>query len=353
MKQKLTRAVVASLLALLLLAAPAAASGPWIGVKGKHLVNGAGKPIRLIGVNRSGTEFRCQEGKAIFDGPTDAKAIAAMKSWDINAVRVPLNETCWLGINGIQPQFGGAAYRRAIHAFVDRLERAGLYVILDLHEVAPGDQQAFGIPPMVDRDHGADLWRSVATSFRGDRSLLFDLYNEPHSIDWSCWEHGCTVSDEQVGSYETAGMTELVAAVRSTGARQPLMLGGINWSGDLGEWLQHLPPDPAHAEVASNHSYDYGPCNADCKEAILRVSRRHPVVTGELGDTDCNYDYVLPYMRWADRHGISYLPWTWNAKSFWGCRVGPSLISNYQGKPTGYGIGVREHLREVDVEGSG
>ena len=24
-----------------------------------------------------------------------------MKAWNINAVRVPLNEDCWLGINGV------------------------------------------------------------------------------------------------------------------------------------------------------------------------------------------------------------------------------------------------------------
>ena len=34
-----------------------------------------------------------------------------MKTWSINAVRVPLNEDCWLGINGVKPQYGGAAYR--------------------------------------------------------------------------------------------------------------------------------------------------------------------------------------------------------------------------------------------------
>ena len=41
-----------------------------------------------------------------------------MKSWDINAVRVPLNESCWLGINGIEPSLGGAAYRAAIRTYV-------------------------------------------------------------------------------------------------------------------------------------------------------------------------------------------------------------------------------------------
>jgi hypothetical protein len=46
-------------------------------------------------------------------------------------------------------------------------------------------------------------------------------------------------------------------------------------------------------------------------------------------------------MRWADRNGISYLGWAWYPKTE--CK--PSLIENYEGKPTEMGLGLREHLR--------
>lgn len=167
--------------------APAAVAKPWIGVRGNHLVDGAGRTVRLLGVNRSGTEYSCQQGYGFFDGPSDMASIRVMKSWRINAVRVPLNETCWLGINGISPLYGAAAYQAAIRAWVGRLEGAGLYVVLDLHVAAPGSQQATVIIPMADADHAPDFWRSVATAFRGDRAVLFDLYNEPHDIGWRCW----------------------------------------------------------------------------------------------------------------------------------------------------------------------
>jgi len=330
-----------------LVLAPGAAAKPWIGVEGKHLVDARGEPVRLIGVNRSGPEFRCQQQASIFDGPTSWRSIEKMKSWHINVVRVPLNETCWLGINGIPPEFGGAMYRTAIHWWVSRLERAGLYVILDLHRVAPGEQQAYGIPMMADADHAPDFWRSVAAEFRDDRSVLFDLYNEPHDVDWECWRSGCTVDDPQLGVYRTAGMQELLDAVRSTGARQPVMVGGVDWAGNLEQWLGYRPVDPARALVASNHTYDWGPCWKICREAIAEVASRVPVVTGEMGQSGCAHDYIDGYMRWADRHDISYLGWTWNAKSFWNCTSGPSLIADYSGRPTHFGIGFREHLREL------
>ena len=146
------RLALVALAALVLCAAPAKAA-PWIGVDGNRLVDGGGHTVRLLGVNRSGTEYSCRQGYGSFDGPSDAASILVMKRWQINTVRVPLNETCWLGINGIAPELGGEAYQRAIGAWVSRLEQAGLYIVLDLHVAAPGARQATGIIPMPDADH--------------------------------------------------------------------------------------------------------------------------------------------------------------------------------------------------------
>lgn len=92
---------------------PAAVS---IRVVGNHLVNGDGKAVRLVGVDRSGTEYACVQGWGIFDGPSDAASVAAMAAWHVDAVRIPLNEDCWLGINGVDPADSGTAYRQAIQA---------------------------------------------------------------------------------------------------------------------------------------------------------------------------------------------------------------------------------------------
>ena len=57
-----------------------------------------------------------------------------------------------------------------------------------------------------------------------------------------------TVDDSQLSgkAFTVAGMTSLVAAVRATGAKQPLLLGGLNYSNDLTGWLAHAPtPAPS------------------------------------------------------------------------------------------------------------
>ncbi len=93
---------------------PGTGSGPAITVSGTQLVDGSGSPLRVAGVNRSGSEYACAQGWGMFDGPTDDASVSAITAWGVNTVRVPLNEDCWLGINGVNSAFAGVAYQTAI-----------------------------------------------------------------------------------------------------------------------------------------------------------------------------------------------------------------------------------------------
>jgi hypothetical protein len=315
-----------------------------IRVQGNHLVDAAARPLRLLGVNFSGAEYACIQDKGIWSGPADQATIEAMAAWHVNAVRIPLNEDCWLGINEAPAAYSGAAYQQAIHKFVGALHAAGIYAILDLHWNAPGSQLASSLQPMADLDHSLDFWRSVALSFREDPAVLFDLYSEPHDIDWGCWLNGCQLTQLEGGSWRTAGMQSLVDAVRSQGATQPLLLGGLEWANDLSGWLTHLPIDSQRQLVASVHIYPNNPCNSsECwSYAVAAVARQHPVVAGELGEFDCQHSYIDQFMNWADANGVSYLGWSWNT---YDCATGPSLIASVDGAPTAFGAGLRIHLQ--------
>jgi hypothetical protein len=72
------------------------------------------------------------------------------------------------------------------------------------------------------------------------------------------------------------------------------------------------------------------------------------VLFGELGETDCAHGYIDRLMAFADRHGIGYLGWAWDATTDgWSCRSGPALIRRYDGEPTAFGVGLRDHLRSL------
>jgi len=316
-------------------------------VSGNKIVDASGKTVTLRGVNRSGAEFACIQGNGIWDGPTDQNSVNNIKSWKVNIVRVPLNEDCWLAINGVAPSMSGAAYQKAINEYAQLLISNGIYVILDLHWTASGSTKATKQDPMPNKDHSLDFWKSVATFFKGNDAIIFDLFNEPYpngntfdsEAAWNCWRSGTQCSGT---NYQVAGMQDIVSTVRAAGSTNILMLGGLAYSNSLVQWLKYLPNDTQNGLVASWHSYNFNYCNnQNCwNQYVLPVAQKHPVIIGEMGENDCAHGYVDSLMSWADTNGLSYLGWTWNT---WDCSSGPALISNYDGTATNFGSGIKSH----------
>lgn len=307
-----------------------------IHVVGNRLVTRAGQQVILHGVNRGGTDYFCAEGKGIFDGPTGPNSIAVMQSWHINSVRIPLNETCWLGGPGILPKYSGAAYQDAIASYVQALTNRGIYVILDLHKNAPGDKiNTHTFQPMPDADHSVTFWQQVSNRFKDNGMVMFDLFNEPHHINWNCWLVGGSCPGI---SYVTVGMQKLVNTVRDSGASNVLLLGGLNYATDIRGFLVHMPEDPLHNVAASMHIYmtKLSCATALCyNRDIAPVAARVPLVIGEFGTDNlgkiCGVQGVDALLNWLDQHNASYLAWSWNV----GAQTcgSLSLISDWNGTP--------------------
>ncbi len=369
-----------------------------ISIQGNHFVNGAGQTIRLLGVNHPSSEYACVDGFGYNDGHQDDADAAAVASWDATAVRVPLNEDCWLGING-QPNSSqgppqpltAAGYQQSVEDYVKALNAHGLYAILDLHWTAPGAAVANGQEPMPD-SHSAVFWQSVAQTFKGNPAVVFDVFNEPfdptdpksgddpnpgHTVSWDCWVNGgCataayTTNDTgtvRTGSvYQVVGMQTLVDTIRNVGATQPIMVGGLDYANDLTQWADHAPNDPLNQEAASFHNYQGKSCdNVACWNAqIAPIAANVPVVTGEFDEdnyteprcanhTPSTFD--TDYMTWADQHGVGYLAWGWwvlsqSEKDDAGCSAF-YLLDNYDGTPAApNGTILHDHL--LSLSGGG
>ncbi|MEU1944464.1 glycoside hydrolase family 5 protein [Streptomyces sp. NPDC059474] len=338
--------------------APAAAP-PKLRASGNKLVDENGATRRLLGVNRSGGEFMCVQGYGIFDGPVDDASVKAIADWKVNAVRIPLNEECWLGLSHIDPAYGGANYIAAVKALVARLEAHGITPIVELHwshgkytggdNHCPGTEYATCQKPMPNAQYTPAFWTSVAQTFRSDQAVVFDLFNEPFpdratsdlTAAWKCWRDGgsCPGIDFQV-----AGMQTLLNAVRTTGAKNLVLIPGVAYSNDLRQWLTYKPNDPAGNLAAAWHTYNFNTCASEScfNEQLAPVIAQVPFVAGEIGENTCSHGYIDRVMAWLDAKGASYLGWTWNT---WDCSSGPSLISDYNGTPTNFGVGLRDHLK--------
>jgi endoglucanase len=356
-----------------------------IAIQGNHFVNGAGQTIRLLGVNHPSSEYACVDGFGYNDGHQDGADAAAVASWNANAVRVPLNEDCWLGING-QPNSSegppepltAAGYQQSVEDYVKALNAHGLYAILDLHWTAPSNQVAEEQQPMPDADHSPAFWQSVAATFKGNPAVVFDVFNEPFDptdprsgsdqdpqdqVTWNCWETGtqngpdggapCDTSAYDTNGvktvpYRVAGMQTLVDTIRNAGATQPVMVGGLDYANDLTQWADHAPNDPLNQEAASFHNYQGKNCdNVACwNSQVAPIAANVPVVTGEFDEdnytepkcanqTPSTFD--TDYMTWADQHGVGYLAWGWwvlsqSEKDDAGCSAF-YLLNSYDGTP--------------------
>ena len=340
----------------------ATSTAPQLHVSGNQLVSASGSAVVLHGVDRSGGEFACVQGNGIWNGPMDQASITAMKSWGITAVRVPLNEACWNGESYVSAAYAGSTYQQAVEQYVSLLNDNGIVAILDLHwtdgaysgtSAGCPSAEATCQKPMPDAAQAIPFWTSVATAFKGNNAVIFDLFNEPYperadsyneTEGWQCWRDG---GSSCVGiSYPVAGMQSMVNAIRGTGASNVIMLGGLEYANDLTQWLAYEPADPDHNLVASWHSYNFNTCSTQScwTSQVAPVAATVPVIAGEIGENDCADTYLTPLMSWLDSAHISYLAWTWNN---WDCSQGPALITDYGGDPTAFGAGYQAHLQSL------
>jgi hypothetical protein len=83
--------------------------------------------------------------------------------------------------------------------------------------------------------------------------------------------------------YEVAGMQDLVDAIRDTGAKNSILVGGLAYSNDLSQWLTYKPTDPAANLAAAWHVYNVNCCQRELLELHTRPGGG-PGAAGGRGD---------------------------------------------------------------------
>ncbi len=316
-------AIVCAATAALALAgagAPSSAARKGLHVVGNHLVDAGGHNLLFHGVNRAGTEYACVQAWGIFDAPGNGASIKAIASWHVNAVRIPQNEDCWLGIKGVKAEYGGARYRQAIVAYVRSLHANGLYAELSLMWAAPAGYKATYQPGAPDQDHSPAMWASLARTFKNDPNVILSPWGET-IVDAGCFLRGgiCQATFGPASApYPTAGMQEAVTVMRRAGYRGVISIPLLDYANDRSKWLSHIPRDPLRQLIAEAHVYGENTCSwIGCFNATFApVARRVPLIFGETGETydgsECGSSHIATFLRWADSHHTGYFTWTWN-----------------------------------------
>jgi lysophospholipase L1-like esterase len=341
-----------------------------------------GSPFIFHGVNRSGTEYMCIQGAGIFDSDVDVmnddSQVPLMKSWGINSVLIPINEDCWLGINGVPAAYAGNNYINAIKHEVATLEANGMVPIVSLMWTASGSAQALDHDRMVDNSHGPQVWQSMANTFKTDPYVVFRLKQEPHDIGdntagWQCLMLGDVQYDTSntltpvsstahctgLTSFSALGMQSMINIVRGTGANNVIAVSGTEYSNSMTHFMDAgiRPSDPLAVDqlMGAVDTYPFGNAcgNVTCYNNFYApVAAAMPFISGEMGeDPACartNMTEVDAYMTWLDQHNSGYLAWAWDT---WGgsCQLISSYVTGAAKSP--WGVDYKAHLASLSGGG--
>lgn len=316
-------------------------------VQGNRLVYTDGKEVWLQGVNAGGME-------TIPNGDQQVKStVVAIDQWHANCIRLPINEAHWFGTGIYSKNDGGKSFRDACDKIVRLAANRGAYVVIDLHR--------FRAP----KAEHVEFWKDCAAHYKNHPAVLFDLFNEPHGISWEIWRDGGWVgkqgqhdesaflsSEEKKKNqgFESVGMQALVDAVRSTGAKNVVIAGGLFWANDLtgieseaiekGEKKSfRLTDTTGNGIMYAWHTYHWHKGWG----RLLPVAAKHPIFLGEVGASPLGVMNFIPDNQQEDPYTfspdmlgfiqklrINWTGWCFHPKA------APVMIENWDYKPTPY-----------------
>ena len=325
----------------------------------------SGKVFRFYGVNRDSLEWgRSNWGGCGGDGHFADRDFDLINAWGVTAVRIPLSQAGWLGRS-----CPAADYARWVDAAIAKANARGMYAIVDLHwsdvkGLSPCNADCpTGQQMMPDAD-SLVFWRSVAKRYakqpgRGLRPLqraarrLLELLAQ-RRLHGVC--EPATRAPAAWTPYTAVGMQQLYDAVRAQGAKNLVLVGGLDWAYDLSGVAN------GYALSGTNIAYDthvytlWHTTTADWDAHFGLLTGRLPVVSTEFGSSDCSTADSLRLLQYFDapmgkpENRMSWTIWSWNNPG--SCQQ-PSVIADWNGTPMpGQGEMIKTLLGWYAAQGS-
>ena len=306
-------------------------------VVGKRILDSRNRPVRLRGVNAASLEWTSNgEGHIL-------KTInVAIQDWHVNIIRLPLSQDRWFG-KAREQNDGGKAYRELIRQAVDECAAQHCYIILDLHWSDCNEWGAnIGQHSMPDTN-SVVFWKDFAPLYANHPAVLFDLYNEPHDVSWDVWLKGGMILDKPnqrnavAKSYQCVGMQAMLDAVRSTGAKNVVIAGGLDWAYDCSGILagRQLSDPKGNGVIYANHCYDNKGDSVDAWIAKMELATaKLPMIVSEFGGNSGPSrkvpadNWLLHVLQAIEDHQWSYTAWDLHRSA------GPTLISDWNYTPS-------------------
>jgi endoglucanase len=313
---------------------------------GGTLVDAAGRPIRLTGVNWSGMETSSFAPIGLNSRNVDVM-LDQIAAAGFNTLRLPFSNELLgaavrpTGVNlKLNPSLSGLNGLGLLDYIVNGAGRRGLRVILDRHRPTADAQTDLWYTSKVSEDRWIQDWVMLARRYRGNRAVIgADLSNEPHGA--ATWGDSNMATDWRLAA-ERCGNAILdanpdwlivVEGIQHTGTDTYWWGGNLSLAGSFPVRLSQ--PDRL---VYSTH--DYGPEESGqawlqaadfpanlpglwrSRWAYLQQDNIAPVLVGEFGGRsiwgDAEGQWQRTLISFLAQGNFSYTYWVWNQDAWIG-----------------------------------
>ncbi len=329
---------------LLLLLVPVLAVAQGWQTKGRLIVDAAGQPVRIAGVNWFGFETTTYAPHGLWTrGYKDM--MDQMKTLGYNTIRLPFCNQLFDADskpNGIDfsknSDLQGLSGIEIMDRVVSYAGKIGMKILLDRHRPDAGGQSALWYTSQYKEERWIEDWTMLAARYKGDRAVIgADLHNEPRGA--ACWGCGTLELDWRLAAQRAGN------AILAVNPNWLIVVEGVEYHGNTGYWwggnLKGVAAFPVLLDVPnrlvySAHDYpssiyaqtwfsspDY-PANLsavwDAHWGYISKKDIAPVLMGEFGtrlESEADklwFDALVKYIS-PRVDGIHWLFWSWNPNS--------------------------------------
>ena len=238
-----------------------------------------------------------------------------MRGWKINAVRVPLNESCWLGIERRRRHAIRASdYTATPSTTTSRsCTRHGIVPILELHWAAPGDVPRDGLHAHAECRPLAGFWADVAQDLprrrrrhlRAVTTSRFPDLEPRHARSLGLLARRLRHA-RHIGTDGTVRRRRHAVARRRDSRNRlaaPHLLGGVQYSNALSGGSNTSPNDPAGTSLwpGTSTTTTAAATRAAGTTCPAELAASSPIVATEIGQNDCEGEtFLKPLMEFLD-----------------------------------------------------